>query len=539
ALETGRFSNSVISLENPADPNYSNAVACLFDATTYQPSMYALGVYAPHALGANGAYTLSISGIEGTNGAVITSNTTALLSMAATEVTLAAGAQEHEISPYIYGVNLAPDEAYLSGAGFTVNRRSGNDNSCYNWKLEVSNKAEDHFYQNFRWDPVFATNAMEETALLNALAGAAMLWTMPMQEWVAADTSSYSFSVAKYGTQQYSLGDMGNGYLTNGLTRITNNNPRDAYVPAAASPSPGDDPDTVYMDEWLQRLQSAFGEKTTDLFPFVSLDNEIDIWYDVHHDTWPTEMSYDVLLDKFIRYASMIRSNMPAMKIHGPVSTSWWFYWNSDAGSADKTAHGEVDFLEWFLRELKDYEDTVGVRLLDTLDIHYYPANPLIFNSNIDADTRAVRIAEVDSFWNTNFVDLWEGISNNPWATTQPDYDKPYIIPRFQALIESNYPGTRLCISEWQMGADHDISAGIAVADALGVFAREDLYMACYWRYGSDMPTDSAAYNAFKLYGNYDSEGRRFRPVYIQSTSAQPDLLGAYASRGRAGDSVT
>ncbi len=544
AMNPASFGASAASLQNPDDPAYAVPVSGAFSAADYQSDSQALTIRFSSLLGTAGVYTLALSGFESLAGGTIPSNTTSTFSLVGASVDITVGENEHVISPYIYGVNLAPDENYLRGAGFTVNRRSGNDNSCYNWKIEASNKAEDGWYQNFRWDPVHSTNSMELTALMNARAGAAMFWTMPMQAWVAKDFSSYSFSVAEYGPQQFQYGDMGNGYVTNGegRLRITGNNPRDAYVPAAASSSEGDAADTVYMDEWLMQLKSQFGELTEQLFPMVSLDNEIDIWFDVHHDTYPTNMTYAVMLDKITRYASMIRSNMPNLQIHGPVSTGWWFYWNSDAADhvADRAANGGYDFLEWLLLKLQEHENETGVRLIDALDIHYYPAKDLIFNAKSDAATRATRIAEIDSFWNTNFVDRCACISSNTWATTnQPANNKPYILPRFKELIANHYPGTKLCISEWQMGGDNDISAGVAVADGLGVFGREDLYMACYWRWGNDVPTNSPACQAFESYGNYDGEGGRFMPISCPTAASDPDLLSAYASRSRGGDRLT
>jgi len=536
-LDLASASNGIYRLQNDDDTNYATAVTGTYAG--YLSDLYALSIQFSHALITNGIYTLSVGNITNLSGNAAITTTTNFLQLVAYSVDMAFS-NEHRISPYIYGVNLAPDQNYLSGAGFTVNRRSGNDNSCYNWKLETSNRAEDGWYQNFHWDTNTLTNSLEQTALMNSRAGAATFWTLPMQEWVARDNHSYSFSVAEYGPQEFANGDMGNGYKTNGTDRITNNAPTDAYVPARAFAGVGDAVDTIYMDEWFLHLQDQFGAMTDDLFPFVSLDNEIDIWYDVHHDTWRTEMSYDVIKEKFITYSSMVHSNVPGLNVFGPVSTSWWFYWNSDAGTNDKAIHGGTDFLEWFLQEMKAYEDLYGQRLLDVLDIHYYPAKPLIFNNDSDTNTRAIRLAEVDSFWNTNYIDAWDGISNNPWATaTQPNNDKPYIIPRFKALIASNYPGTKFAISEWQMGGDDDISGGLAVADGLGVFGREDLFMACYWRWGTDMSTESAAYNAFKLFGNYDDNGSRFAPISIQAVASDTVNFSVYASRSEEGTRLT
>lgn len=41
--------------------------------------------------------------------------------------------------------------------------------------------------------------------------------------------------------------------------------------------------------------------------------------------------------------------------------------WTSSIGYSDNAAHGNMDFLPWFLQEMKKAETTAGQRLLDYL----------------------------------------------------------------------------------------------------------------------------------------------------------------------------
>jgi len=57
----------------------------------------------------------------------------------AVEVSVNALANRHVISPYIYGANFPPSQAYIKNAGVTLSRWGGNSSSRYNWKLNVTN----------------------------------------------------------------------------------------------------------------------------------------------------------------------------------------------------------------------------------------------------------------------------------------------------------------------------------------------------------------------------------------------------------------
>ena len=57
----------------------------------------------------------------------------------------------------------------------------------------------------------------------------------------------------------------------------------------------------------------------------------------------------------------------------------------------DAAAHGNVPFLPWYLQQVRAYELAHGVRLVDYLDIHYYPQGTNIALSSDESATTAAR----------------------------------------------------------------------------------------------------------------------------------------------------
>ena len=102
-------------------------------------------------------------------------------------------------------------------------------------------------------------------------------------------------------------------------------------------------------------------------------------------------------------------------------------------------------------------------------------------------------------------------------------------------LIEQHYPGLKLGITEWNWGAEEHISGGLAVADVLGIFGREGVYLANYWTHP---PAGSPAYQAFKLYTNYDGAGGRFGDSSVAAASSA-ESLSAYAATDTASGELT
>ena len=242
-----------------------------------------------------------------------------------------------------------------------------------------------------------------------------------------------------------------------------------------------------------------------------------------HTDVRPALLGYDDLFEQFRTYATAVKGIDPTAQITGPVSWGWTNYLYSplDAGSdkyqthADRKRHKDVPFLLWFLQQARAQELQTKKRLLDVLDVHYYPQCD-VYNQKIDADTAARRIRSVRSLYDAQYRDeSWIG-------------EPVRLIPRLQEWINSGYPGTKIGITEWNFGGDTHMSGAIAIAEVLGIFGRNGVYMASYW---TTPPKDSPGYLAFRLLSNPAGNGRRgVEDVSCLATSGDDARLAVFAA---------
>jgi len=442
-------------------------------------------------------------------------------------VTITPNAGQHPISPYIYGMSFAPDD-YLADLKLTVNRWGGNDKSRYNWvQGNAVNAARDWEFRNrYASDstvPPGPSAAADRFVAGDKVRGAATVLTVPTLGWVARDTDNGHQSV-----------NVPSSDKTAGYDPADNRN-RTSVKSAARKNAPFSDAPTlaggiVYQDEWIAHLKKTFGPASNGGVQFYAMDNEPDLWDSTHTDVHPARMGYDDMLHTYLDYASAVKVVDPAAYVTGPVSWGWTGYNYSalDRGDdnfhtfADRKAHGDVPFLLWFLKQVHAHDITAKTRTLDILDVHYYPQGSGLYSAQADKTTRAMRERSTRSLWDPTYTDeSWIG---------QP----VQLIPLLKNWIAAGYPGTRIGLTEWSFGADKDISGGIATADALGIFGRENIYLANYWAY----PTKNApAYLAFKLFRNPDGHGNGFGDVACMATSADPNKLACYAATdSRTGD---
>jgi hypothetical protein len=491
------------ALQSPNDGNYSSRITPIGAAYDTNRLRAVLGF--TNAFINGGQYTLYCNGLTNLGGAATLPGTSGTFGFSNHVIQVNVLASNHVISPLIYGVAWAPSTNYLHDIGASVNRWGGNTVSTYNWILNTSNAGSDWYFEN-RGGSGYPSNAFQ-FASDTAAVGAAPLLSVPALPFIAKDSTSYSFSVAKYGPQQATdpyNSDAGNGVGTNGQNIV--NNPLDSGTTNAAT----------LQAQWLRNLLS-----NSVALPFIALDNEMDIWSGTHRDWHPAAMSYDEIWQVFTNSTTMIRAASPTSEILAPVSCCWWYYWNSDAGSADKAAHGGEDFLPWFLDMVYTNGLQTGRPLLDVLDIHYYPDFP---SGPLDP---ALQLRSTRELWDPTYTS--EGwIGTDPWVTqTQPNPYQPEIIPRFQTLIAQHCPGVKLSISEYNWGTDTTLPGALALADILGIFGSQNLYLATYW---TTPATNSPTYQMFKLYRNYDGNGSQFPSMSVSANASDPNLLTAYAA---------
>jgi uncharacterized protein (TIGR03437 family) len=109
------------------------------------------------------------------------------------------------------------------------------------------------------------------------------------------------------------------------------------------------------------------------------------------------------------------------------------------------------------------------------------------------------------------------------------------LVPRLIDWVNSNYPGTKTAITEYNWGALNDITGALAQADILGIFGREGLDLATLW--GPPAAGQPGVF-AFEIYTNYDGMGSSFGETSVQATTADPDQLSIFAAQ-RSDQSLT
>jgi hypothetical protein len=284
------------------------------------------------------------------------------------------------------------------------------------------------------------------------------------------------------------------------------------------------------VERWIRRIREARDAGGPGVDVYI-LDNEPMIWHRTHRDVRPEPLGYDELLERTIAYGTAVRRADPDAVIAGPAECCWLNYYFSgkDVEASvwlrpDRLRHFNVPLLPWYLRKLRDYEKRTGTRVLDVVDVHFYPMADVgpPRGGPTDPYSAALRIRTTRSLWDPNYVD-------ESWI------DEPIqVLPLLRKWIEENYPGRKISIGEWNFGAEDHMSSGLAVAEALGRFGTEGIYSAYYWTYPPDR---SPPYWAFRAYRNFDEKGGRFLDRSAPVKGGAP-LASLFASRDEAGERV-
>ncbi len=417
------------------------------------------------------------------------------------------------IDPMIYGITMS-----AWGSGATAHRIGGNPITRMNWELgAVWNAGRDWFFENGQgkgnlWEWV------NDAAAHHALSAV----TVPMIGWVSKDTTSVGFPLSKFGKQKDHdpyRPEAGNGIAPNG-TKLRPGPPSETSVPAP--------PEKIA--KWIATLRDKdVARGARSVFMYI-LDNEPSLWSETHRDVHPDPLSQDELLSRTIQYATAIRRADPEIPIAGPAEWGWTGYFYSgrdrEVGTElrpDRRAHGDIPLIAWYLQKLAEHEKNQKVRLLDVLDLHYYPQAERIFGTNArtDAEGSALRIRSTRSLWDPKYVD-------ESWIK-----EPVRLIPRMREWVAQNYPGRKLSLGEWSFGADDHMSGALATAEALGRFGQQGLDSAFYW----DGPkAKTRAFFAFRAFRDFDGQGGRFLDWSIPTREAEQ--LSFFVSRDEAGGRI-
>ncbi len=403
--------------------------------------------------------------------------------------------QGKAVSNDIYGINDLISFKVNRAVQFPVTRFGGNHTSRYNYKINTSNHAKDWYFMNIPYDYIDGKNHVDHLIDEAIRSGSKLLITIPMIGWVAGKRSyKYSYSVKKYGKQKSvetanSKNDAGNGMLDDG---------RKLYKTDLKETSVEVGPE--FVAEWVTYIKKRVAGRMPLNF---ALDNEPMIWHATHRDlryndpkALSPELSYDELWKRTVAYAGAIKKVAPEAKVFGPAAWGWCAYnYSSKDGcsiGADRMVHGNKPLLEWYLSKVCSYKKKTGIRLVDYLDIHYYPAYAYADDDEGQAAQKA-RLAAIKELYDWNYT------SKN-WINSNIA-----LIPRMKKMIRDNCEGTKLAITEYRFGKAQDgRTTFLANAEAISLFATYGVDFATMW---VSVQKNSLIEETFKLYLDYDGKG--------------------------------
>jgi hypothetical protein len=425
------------------------------------------------------------------------------------------------ISPYIYGTN----DDLTDTEGWTSRRIGGNRLSSYNWENNASNSGDDegfhsdsyvaHYYGGVPWSedtttkPGVGITGFHDKSLAG---GAYTIATLQAAGYVARDT---------------------NGYVTEAEMAPS---PRWVEVkpekgaPFDAAPNLNDN--AVYMDELVNFLVTKYGNASTPTgIKAYEIDNEPGIWSKTHKYMHPQPPGAEEVLNKGIALAKAVKKVDPYAKIYGPVTFGFDDMYNMRGAPDWSTLQGNYAwYLDYYLDQFRmEAAQNGGKRLLDVLDIHWYPETTAggyriqDYHSNDNLDTNKARVQAPRQLWDPSYSE-----SNN-WLF---DFYSEFfpLIPRMQQSIDSYYPDTKIAFTEYNFGGENNIYGGVAQADVLGIFGKYGVEDANFWRMTGGVTASTYISSAFKLYTNYDGSGAKFGDTTVKAESSDIENSSVYGS---------
>ncbi|WP_229244331.1 glycoside hydrolase family 44 protein [Emticicia sp. CRIBPO] len=429
--------------------------------------------------------------------------------------------EKTKVSPYIYGRNNSlsstnPTETIsqqdilrIKDAGVTFFRESGGNNSTkYNWRRKLSSHPDwyNNVYTN-DWDK--AAKAVQDN-----FPNAQGMWSFQLIG-KAAKTNQYNFNDWGYNQSQWWDGVnqnlAGNGVLnTTGTKAKTEGNP------------------DLYLENWpadstVGILNHWFGSGGLGLdkskIRYWSMDNEAEIWGGTHDDVMPVMIEAEAFMQKYFEVAKKARKIYPDIKLLGPVTANeWqWYHWNNKLVESEGKKY---TWLEYFIKRIAEEQKATGIRLLDVLDVHFYPGEK--------APEDIVQLHRV--FFDKNYVypgaNGVKNISGN-WDNTQ---NKEYIFGRvnewlLKYLGEGH--GVTLALTESGIETEESNVAAVWYASVLGEFMRNKVEIFTPWSWKKGM------WEVMHLFTKYNHD------QLLKATSTDETLVSAYPTINKTGDSVS
>jgi hypothetical protein len=438
-------------------------------------------------------------------------------------------AHRHRIPEGIYGANFA-GRSFARRTHLPVDRWGGNSAETYNWKIRGSNHGNDWYFENFPdcWTPAFgycATghgySAVDAQIGRDRATGARTLLTLPLDGRVAGSVTYDNQNPCSFPAGRYDPQDDHDPYHP-----VCGNGRRGGVFVSAPDPSiAGVRAGAGFDAAWVAHLVRKHGTAGHGGVGIYELGNEPGLWDQTHYDFHPQPVGYDELAARSLATAKAVKQADPTAAVLGPAEWGWPNYFCSsldlrslgtcDAHSPDRAAHGGRALSAWYLRKFAAAQKQTGRRLLDYFDLHYYP------QGSYQPATDVTR-----SLWDPHYRD--------------PSWIDHVIrlLPRMRGWVRRDYPGTKLSLSEYNLGLGVTSSRrlqNVIEADTLGIFGQQRLSLATFWPESSS-PVPASA---FAMFRNYDGHHHTFGDVSVLARSSGRGHLSAYAAQHGGHGTVT
>ncbi len=428
----------------------------------------------------------------------------------AINVSIDTTAERAAISPYIYGGNWEFNNAKLTSKRFGGNRTTG-----YNWENNFSNAGSDWQQSS---DTYMLTNPK-----------------IPQEKWGEPGVAITDFQDKNLAAgEPYSLVTLqAAGYVAadaNGTVA------EDEVAPSARwkevkfkkdgplSLTPDTTDNYVYMDELVNFLVNKYGAASTATgIKGYAIDNEPALWPSTHPRIHPKQPTCAEVVDKNINLAKAVKGVDPSAETFGLVAYGFAAYNEFQSATDWKSLKGDYTwFLDYYLDSMKKASTEAGTRLVDALDLHWYPEakggeQRICFGEDpTNILCNKARLQAARTLWDPTYKE-------DSWIAQYCSFGLP-LIPKVQESIDKYNPGTKLAFTEYSYGADDHITGGIAEADVLGVFGKYGVYLATVWGGG----TYTAA--GVNMYTNYDGNGSKYGDTKVKAETSDVENTSVYAS---------
>jgi hypothetical protein len=432
-------------------------------------------------------------------------------------------------------VAFAADDSMQVAA---LNRWGGDAVSSYNWKTDISNSGGDYNCANYEGrftspapDPSLQTSA-DQFVHYNITQHADTLMTIPITGWVAdvvtTMDSTYSATLGKP-LSFCNYPQLADGGLLSSATCCQAIGSQESVLVDKGSGVL----DTSFMGAWVTHLVSTFGAAANGGVKYYQLDNEPDNWQALRTDIYPalyppgtrcqpfyttntsigTSLNQD-FINRTLAYSKAIKAADPTASVLFMCtenSEDLVALPNVECGTPSGP-YGVGDSLTMAILQLAAAEEASShVRPLDCVDMHYPFASP------------RKGLGDTSALWSM--------------STTA-------VAPRVQTWINSTYPGTGICVSEYNVpddgggGNTPDPTTGAQEADLLGMYGRLGYKVASYFLSLVHGSTHLPIYNAMAMYRNYDGNGSRFGSYSVGAASPN-SAINVYAAADSATNPTT